>query len=91
MCDSMARLVEAMVDRSAEVLEGRSRQIDLLSSRIFSSGEQDNPENATRDLESMLGKRLRIHGRLVAKPAGRGTRRLEVTIRGRADITLPGD
>ncbi|MCP5532230.1 MAG: hypothetical protein H7A49_10055 [Akkermansiaceae bacterium] len=49
------------------------------------------PDITEPDLESMLGKRLRIHGRLVAKPAGRGTRRLEVTIRGRADITLPGD
>ena len=64
--DVVTRLVEAMVDRSAEVLEGRSRQIDLLSSRIFSSGEQDNPENATRDLESMLGV-IAGHQRTVAK------------------------
>ena len=64
--DVVTRLIEAMVDRSAEVLEGRSRQIDLLSSRIFSSGEQDNPENATRDLESMLGI-IAGHQRTVAK------------------------
>lgn len=64
--DVLTRLIEAMVDRSAEVLEGRSRQIDLLSGRIFSSGEQDNPENATRDLESMLGV-IASHQRTIAK------------------------
>ena len=64
--DVVSRLIEAMVDRSAEVLEQRSRQIDLLSSRIFSSGKGANPEVATRDLEAMLGV-IAAHQRTVAK------------------------
>ena len=64
--DVVTRLIEAMVDRTAEVLEGRSRHIDLLSSRIFSSGNQSNPDTATRDLESMLGV-IAGHQRTIAK------------------------
>ncbi|KGF70800.1 hypothetical protein LL06_03355 [Hoeflea sp. BAL378] len=64
--DVVTRLLEAMVDRTAEVLEGRSRQIDLLSSRVFSSGSDANPETATRDLESMLGV-IAGHQRTIAK------------------------
>ena len=64
--DVVTRLLEAMVDRGAEVLENRSRQIDTLSGRIFYSGGQNNPETATRDLESMLGI-IAGHQRTVAK------------------------
>tara|TARA_R110002020_G_scaffold278506_6_gene493956 strand:- start:9217 stop:10191 length:975 start_codon:yes stop_codon:yes gene_type:complete len=64
--DVLTRLIEAMVDRSAEVLEGRSRHIDRLSNRIFSSGEDDNPDTATRDLEAMLGE-IAGHQRTIAK------------------------
>tara|TARA_R110002020_G_scaffold36134_11_gene108648 strand:- start:1552 stop:2526 length:975 start_codon:yes stop_codon:yes gene_type:complete len=64
--DVVTRLLDAMVDRTAEVLEGRSRQIDLLSSRVFSSGSDANPETATRDLESMLGV-IAGHQRTIAK------------------------
>ncbi|MDP2734267.1 MAG: magnesium transporter CorA family protein [Hoeflea sp.] len=64
--DVVTRLIEAMVDRSAEVLEGRSRHIDLLSSRIFATGSQDNSETVTRDLEAMLGV-IAGHQRTIAK------------------------
>ncbi|MDZ7601923.1 MAG: magnesium transporter CorA family protein [Hoeflea sp.] len=64
--DVLSRLIEAMVDRSAEVLEGRSRHIDLLSGRIFATGKQDNSEAVTRDLEAMLGI-IAGHQRTIAK------------------------
>ena len=64
--DVLTRLIEAMVDRSAEVLEGRSRHIDLLSSRIFATSSQDNSETVTRDLEAMLGV-IASHQRTIAK------------------------
>lgn len=64
--DVLTRLIEAMVDRSAEVLEGRSRHIDLLSSRIFATGNQANSETVTRDLEAMLGV-IAGHQRTIAK------------------------
>jgi len=64
--DVVTRLIEAMVDRTAEVLEGRSRHIDLVSSRIFATGKMDNSETVTRDLEAMLGV-IAGHQRTIAK------------------------
>ncbi|OCW57217.1 magnesium transporter CorA family protein [Hoeflea olei] len=64
--DVISRLLEALVDRTAEVLEGRSRQIDLVSTRVFSSTSQSNPDTITRDLEAMLGI-ISGHQRTIAK------------------------
>jgi magnesium transporter len=64
--DVMTRLIEAMVDRSAEVLENRSRRVDALSTEVFSRGAVSNPEAATRDLEATLGV-IASHQRTVAK------------------------
>ncbi|WP_322990706.1 magnesium transporter CorA family protein [Hoeflea sp.] len=64
--DVLTRLVEAMVDRCAEVLENRSRKIDTLSSEVFSRGSVSNPEAATRDLEATLGV-IASHQRTIAK------------------------
>lgn len=64
--DVMTRLIEAMIDRSAEVLEHRSRRMDLLSTEVFSRGATNNPEAVTRDLEATLGV-IAGHQRTVAK------------------------
>lgn len=64
--DVMTRLVEAMIDRSAEVLENRSRRIDALSTDVFSRGTVSNPEAVTRDLEATLGV-IASHQRTIAK------------------------
>ncbi|MCC0034068.1 MAG: magnesium transporter CorA family protein [Hoeflea sp.] len=64
--DVMTRLLEAMIDRSAEVLEHRSRRIDALSSEVFSRGAANNPEAVTRDLEATLSV-IAGHQRTVAK------------------------
>lgn len=64
--DVMTRLLEAMIDRSAEVLEHRSRRIDALSTEVFSRGAVNNPEAVTRDLEVTLGV-IAGHQRTVAK------------------------
>jgi len=64
--DVLTRLVEAMIDRSAEVLEHRSRRIDALSSQVFSRGSVSNPEAVTRDLEATLGV-IASHQRTIAK------------------------
>jgi magnesium transporter len=64
--DVMSRLLEAMIDRSAEVLEHRSRRIDALSTEVFSRGAANNPEAVTRDLEATLGV-IAGHQRTVAK------------------------
>lgn len=64
--DVMTRLIEAMIDRSAEVLETRSRRIDALSSEVFSRGAASNPEAVTRDLEATLSV-IAGHQRTVAK------------------------
>ncbi|MBC7282515.1 magnesium transporter CorA family protein [Hoeflea sp.] len=64
--DIMTRLIEAMIDRSAEVLEHRSRRIDVLSTEVFSRGAVSNPEAVTRDLEATLGV-IASHQRTIAK------------------------
>lgn len=64
--DVLTRLVEAMIDRCAEVLEKRSRRIDTLSSEVFSRGSINNPEAVTRDLEATLGV-IASHQRTIAK------------------------
>lgn len=64
--DVMTRLIEAMIDRSAEVLEHRSRRIDALSTEVFSRGAASNPEAVTRDLEATLGV-IASHQRTIAK------------------------
>ncbi|MCY0094326.1 magnesium transporter CorA family protein [Hoeflea ulvae] len=64
--DVMTRLIEAMIDRSAEVLEHRSRRIDALSTEVFSRGAVANPEAVTRDLEATLTV-IASHQRTIAK------------------------
>ncbi|MGJ8571660.1 MAG: magnesium transporter CorA family protein [Hoeflea sp.] len=64
--DVLTRLIEAMVDRCAEVLESRSRRIDALSTEVFSRGSASNPEAVTRDLEATLGV-IASHQRTIAK------------------------
>jgi len=64
--DVLTRLIEAMIDRCAEVLESRSRRIDALSTEVFSRGAANNPEAVTRDLEATLGV-IASHQRTIAK------------------------
>ena len=64
--DVLTRLIEAMIDRCAEVLESRSRRIDALSTEVFSRGSVSNPEAVTRDLEATLGV-IASHQRTIAK------------------------
>jgi magnesium transporter len=64
--DVFTRLIEAMIDRCAEVLESRSRRIDALSTEVFSRGSVSNPEAVTRDLEATLGV-IAGHQRTIAK------------------------
>ena len=64
--DVLTRLIEAMIDRCAEVLENRSRRIDALSMEVFSRGSINNPEAVTRDLEATLGV-IAGHQRTIAK------------------------
>lgn len=64
--DVFTRLIEAMIDRCAEVLESRSRRIDALSTEVFSRGSVSNPEAVTRDLEATLGV-IASHQRTIAK------------------------
>ena len=64
--DVLTRLIEAMIDRCAEVLEKRSRRIDALSSEVFSRGAVNNPEAVTRDLEATLSV-IASHQRTIAK------------------------
>jgi len=64
--DVLTRLIEAMIDRCAEVLESRSRRIDALSTEVFSRGSVNNPEAVTRDLEVTLGV-IASHQRTIAK------------------------
>ncbi|MEM5473556.1 magnesium transporter CorA family protein [Hoeflea sp. AS60] len=64
--DVLTRLIEAMIDRCAEVLESRSRRIDTLSTEVFSRGAVKNPEAVTRDLEATLSV-IASHQRTIAK------------------------
>lgn len=64
--DVLTRLIEAMVDRCAEVLESRSRRIDVLSSEVFRRGVAHSPEAVTRNLEATLGV-IASHQRTIAK------------------------
>lgn len=64
--DVLTRLIEAMIDRCAEVLESRSRRIDALSTEVFSRGSGNNPEAVTRTLEATLGV-IASHQRTIAK------------------------
>ncbi|MDF1608472.1 magnesium transporter CorA family protein [Hoeflea sp. YIM 152468] len=64
--DVLTRLIEAMIDRCAEVLESRSRRIDAVSTEVFSRGTVESPEAVTRDLEATLGV-IASHQRTIAK------------------------
>jgi len=64
--DILLHLLEAIVDRAAELLEGASRDVDNVTSIVFKDETDSRPNRATRDLEARLADVATLH-RLVAK------------------------
>ncbi|MBW3095895.1 magnesium transporter CorA family protein [Pseudohoeflea coraliihabitans] len=52
--DILLYLLEAIVDRAAEVLEGASRDVDALTTEVFHAEEEKRLNRATRSLEGQL-------------------------------------
>ena len=65
--DILSRLLETIVDRTAEILEHASRTTDEVTLRVFHTEVAERrPDRATRDLEATLS-RIALLQRLVAK------------------------
>lgn len=64
--DILTRLLETIIDRTAEILEQASRTADGISAKVFSTGDDSHPDRATRDLEATLVEIAQLQ-RLVAK------------------------
>ncbi|MAY62328.1 MAG: magnesium transporter [Rhizobiales bacterium] len=64
--DILARLLETIVDRTAEVLENASRSVDDMTTSVFLVETENRPDRATRDLEAQLVEIAALQ-RLVAK------------------------
>lgn len=64
--DILLHLLEAIVDRAAEILEGASRDVDNVTTTVFHTEAESRPDRATRDLEARLSEVATLH-RQVAK------------------------
>lgn len=64
--DILLHLLEAIVERAAEVLEGASRDVDNMTTSVFHAEDEKRPDRATRNLEGRLIEISTLQ-RLVAK------------------------